>query len=70
MRRVCGKGTPMIQKPVIQNRLNAAEPTIVPGPSSPALNLLPMISMQDSRISGALEPSAIRVRLATVSFQI
>ena len=70
MRRVCGYGTPMTQNPVIQNRLKAAEPTIVPGPRSPGLKPLPMISMHESMISGALEPSAIRVKLATVSFQI
>ena len=34
-------------------RLKAAEPTIVPGPSSPASKLLPTISITDSRISAA-----------------
>ena len=70
MRRVAGAGTPMIHTPVIQNRLKAAEPTMVPGPSSPALKPFPAISMHDRRISGALEPRAINVRFATVSFHI
>merc|ERR1711962_1344564 len=56
------------QKPMIINRLKAADPTIVPGPRSPALKFLAQISMTDHMISGADEPSAIKVRLATVSF--
>ena len=42
---------------------------MVDGPSSPDFMLfLKTSSMIESRISGADEPSAIRVRLATVSF--
>ena len=70
MRRVVPVGTAITQTPVIQNRLKAAEPTIVPGPRSPARNPLPTISITESRISGALEPRAISVRFATVSFHI
>jgi len=40
------------------------------GPRSPARNPLPTISITESRISGALEPRAISVRFATVSFHI
>lgn len=53
----------------ITKRLKAADPTIVPGPNSPASKPLPIISMTDSRISGALVPSASRLKFATVSFQ-
>ncbi|CAD6228557.1 GSCOCG00006432001-RA-CDS, partial [Cotesia congregata] len=47
---------------------DAAEPTIVPGPNSPAWKSFAQISIIERRISGALLPSAIKVRFATVSF--
>lgn len=56
--------------PEITSRLKAAEPTMVDAPSSPGhLFRPPIVSMQESKISGALEPRTIRVKLATVGFQ-
>lgn len=63
-------GMAITQTALITNRLKAAEPTMVPGPRSLASKSLPMTSMTDSRISGAEEPRAMRVRLATASLQI
>mmetsp|Transcript_20021 Transcript_20021/g.46609 ORF Transcript_20021/g.46609 Transcript_20021/m.46609 type:complete len:288 (-) Transcript_20021:917-1780(-) len=67
--RTSGAGIAEMQTALITRRLNAAEPTIVNGPSSGAKNLLPINSMMESMISGADEPSAMSVRLATVEFQ-
>ena len=69
MVRTSPLGIAITQTPVITSKLNAAEPTIVLGPSFPASKFEPMISMIDRRISGADDPRAIRVRFATVSFQ-
>ena len=68
MRRVSPVGMAVMQMAEMTSRLKAADPTMVPGPSSPASKFLPMISMTDSRISGADVPRASRDRLATVSF--
>ena len=67
--RVSELGMTITHMANIINILNAADPTIVAGPSSPASKLFPTISIIDRRISGADEPSAIRVRLATVHYQ-
>jgi len=42
-----------MQMAMMMKKLKAAEPTIVPGPRSPASNLFPMISITESKISGA-----------------
>jgi hypothetical protein len=55
---------------LINNRLKAAEPTIVDGPSSPAgWSIAVHTSLTASKISGAEEPRAMRERFASVAFQ-
>lgn len=62
-------GMVLMHTATITKRLNAAEPTIVEAPSLPCTKVLFTMSFSDSMISGADEPSAIKVSVATVSFQ-
>lgn len=66
-----GEGTLQIDIPEMTKRLNAADPTIVDGPSSPGGDpRLLTVSMTLSMISGAEDPSAMRLKFAIVGFQI
>lgn len=61
----------MMETPLITRRLKAAEPTMVEGPSSGGMASMSFtLEITERRISGADEPNAMRVRLATVGFQI
>ncbi len=67
---ICPPPTDTMDTALITRRLKAAEPTMVDGPSSPGIPpSIETVSMTESRISGALDPSAISVRLAIVAFQ-
>merc|ERR1719353_512241 len=67
--RTSPSGMQYTQTAEMTKRLNAALPTTVAAPSSPENMSPPSSSIMESRISGADEPRAMSVRLATVSFQ-
>ena len=56
---------------VLPRRLKAADPTIVAGPKTPGVSFSKVVTVSiiESRISGADDPRAIKVRLAMVGFQ-
>ena len=62
--------TAKMETALIMRRLKAADPTIVDAPNSPGSSSMNYkVSMQESKISGALEPKAIRDKFAIVGFQ-
>jgi hypothetical protein len=48
-------GIAYMQMPMMIKKLNAADPTIVPGPRLSASNFSPIISITDRRISETIE---------------
>jgi hypothetical protein len=71
LRTFFGSETDGMHTAEINSRLNAADPTIVDGPSSPAgFPRLLTVSSTESNISGADDPRAIRVKFATVAFHL